>query len=491
MNPKTITRSAIACGVAAALIGGYTGFGIASFHPAQAATAAAVVAAETPARVSGPTENFSAIVERYGPAVVNISVTSKGHQIPTANQQDDEAGGDASQFFHGFPMPRQPQRDDTTVQHGLGSGFIISADGTILTNAHVVDGATEVIVKLTDRREFKAKVIGTDKQSDIAVLKITANNLPVVKFGTPGLARVGDPVLAIGSPYGFENSATSGIISAKARALPEDTYVPFLQTDVAVNPGNSGGPLFNLQGEVIGINSQIYSRTGGYQGLSFAIPIDVAANVSQQLITTGKVVRGRLGVSIQELNQALGESFGLKSVHGALVSMVDKDGPAAKAGVQAGDVVTRVNGDEINYSADLPAQIALMKPGTNVRLDMVRNGKQLSVDVALGAMKDRSVTLADSESNAPDKLGVLVRPLAKEEQREAGVPSGLLVEQAMGRAARAGIEAGDVIVSVNGVAAVSVEQLQQIISKTSKTGSKLALLVQRDSARIFVPIDLG
>ena len=511
MHPKNLTRSAIAGGVLAALVGGYAGFGIGHFGPAQAAApvaaalsgsanpvasaaSASVSAGPAPAVVvAGPVTNFSAIVERYGPAVVNISVTGKGRQIALADQPDDEdAQSDPrdpfSQFFRGFPRPRAPRGADGAVTHALGSGFIISTDGTILTNAHVVDGAQEVIVKLTDRREFKAKVIGADKQSDVAVLKISATDLPVVKFGNPGASRVGDPVLAIGSPYGFENSATSGIISAKARTLPEGTYVPFLQTDVAVNPGNSGGPLFNLQGEVIGINSQIYSRTGGFQGLSFAIPIDVASNVEQQLVKSGKVTRGRLGIGIQELNQSLVDSFGLKSAHGALVSQVEKDGPAARAGLQAGDVITRVGEQDVNYSTDLPAQIALMKPGTTTRLQVIRNGKPISIDVALGEVQDKRVASAEPVDRSRGRLGVAVRALAPEEQREAGVPSGLLVEQATGPAARAGIQAGDVIVSVNGAPVSSVAQLQQIVGKT---GKKLALLIQREESRIFVPIDLG
>ena len=509
MISKNITRSALATGIAAALIGGYAGFGMTHSATAQAAASAAVPApvTQTPTAsgAAGSVTNFSGIVERFGPAVVNISVTGRAHQIPMANRGDDNDDGQPdeqagpqldprdplSQFFRGLPHgPRGPRGQDAPATHALGSGFIISADGTILTNAHVVEGAQEVIVKLTDRREFRAKVIGADKQTDVAVLKITANDLPVVKLGNPSATRVGEPVLAIGSPYGFENSATSGIVSAKARSLPEGTYVPFLQTDVAVNPGNSGGPLFNLQGEVIGINSQIYSRTGGYQGLSFAIPIDVATNVGQQLLASGKVTRGRLGVGIQELNQSLGESFGLKSVHGALVSMVDKDGPAARAGLQPGDVITRVDDHEVNYSTDLPAQIALMKPGSTARLAVIRNGKPLAVTVAIGIMQDKRVANAGAETGAParGKLGVVVRPLAPQERQETGVPAGLLVEQAAGPAARAGLQAGDVIVSVNGTVVASVAQLQQIVNGA---GKKVALLVQRENARIFVPIDLG
>lgn len=485
MKPKNITRTAIAGGVFAALVSAYAGFGIGHFDPAHATAAVASAVAPAAPTLVAPATNFAGIVDRYGPAVVNISVTGSGHQVPLADQSGDQQAPDLSQFFRGFQPPRNAEAEPV---HALGSGFIINASGLILTNAHVVEGAQEVVVKLTDRREFKARVLGADRLSDVAVLKIDATDLPVVKFGNPSATRVGDPVLAIGSPYGFENTATSGIISAKARSLPEGSYVPFLQTDVALNPGNSGGPLFNLQGEVIGINSQIYSRTGGYQGLSFAIPIDVASNVEQQLVASGKVSRGHLGIAVQELNPALVESFGLKSVHGALVSSVDKNGPAGRAGLQSGDVITRVGDHDVNYSSDLPVQIALIKPGTATRLDVLRKGQPLSVEVTVGAMNDKKVAMADAAVPARGKLGVVVRELARDEQRQAGVPSGLLVEQVSGAAARAGIVPGDVIVSANGVPVASGEQLQQMVAKS---GKKMALLVQRDETRIFVPIDLG
>ena len=369
-----------------------------------------------------------------------------------------------------------------------GSGFIVRGDGLILTNAHVVDGAREVMVKLTDRREFKAKVLGADKQSDVAVIKINAANLPVVQFGDPDSIRVGEPVLAIGSPYGFENSATAGIVSATSRSLPDDTYVPFIQTDAAVNPGNSGGPLFNLKGQVIGINSQIYSRTGGYQGLSFAIPINVAMQVSEQLVHSGKVTRGRLGVGIQEVNQALADSFGLKKLQGALVSSVDPDGPAARAGLQAGDVIVRMQGQDINRSADLPAQVAALKPGTVTTLDVIRNGAPKTLAVTIGEMTETTLAKNTTPERQQGRLGVAVRPLAKDEQRQAGVAGGLLVEAASGAAAKAGIQPGDVIVSLNGTPVSKPEQLQQLVQKA---GKHVALLVQRDAARIFVPVELG
>ena len=496
MYQKNTIRSAIASGVAAALIGGYAGFSTTHSDAVHAAMPPAVGAQQILAPVQGvaPTASFSSIVQQFGPAVVNISVTGKSHQVPASDQQDQNGQGDPrdpwSQFFRNFPNQRPPGAEPGPQSHGLGSGFIISADGTILTNAHVVDGAQEVVVKLIDRREFKAKVLGVDKLTDVAVLKIKATNLPVVRLGNPAATQVGDPVLAIGSPYGFENSATSGIVSAKGRALPDGAYVPFIQTDVAVNPGNSGGPLFNLRGEVIGINSQIYSRTGGFQGLSFAIPIDLATNIEQQLAASGKVTRGRLGVSIQDLTQSLGDSFGLKTVHGALVSMVDSGGPADKAGLKPGDVITKVGEHDVNYSAELPAQIAMMTPGTSTRLEVIRHGEPIAVAVTIGALGDKTLASAATGDDAthPGKLGVAVRPLASQEQREAGMPPGLLVEQVTGRAEHAGIQVGDVIVSVNGTPVASVQKLQETIGKAGKS---VALLVQRENARIFIPIDMG
>ena len=392
------------------------------------------------------------------------------------------------EFFRRFGpnLPRTPQGPD--MQGGLGSGFVVGSDGVILTNAHVVDGAEEVIVKLTDKREFKAKVTGVDRRSDVAVLKIDAANLPVVKLGDPGNMKVGEWVLAIGSPFGFENTATAGIVSAKSRALPDGTYVPFIQTDVAVNPGNSGGPLFNLNGEVIGINSQIYTRSGGYQGLSFAIPIDVATKVKDQLVAHGKVVRGRLGVSIQDVNQALAESFGLKQTKGALVSGVEKDGPAAAAGLQAGDVIVGINDKPIDVSADLPARVGDMQPGTRARLEVIRKGESRRIEVALGEMKDPKGAAAENAQAANGKLGLVVRQLDPDERRQAGLSGGLVVEQAAGPAARAGIRPGDVILSINGNPVKSVEDLRSL---AAKAGKHAALLVQREDAKIFVPVDLG
>jgi serine protease Do len=494
MHRKTFTRGIMAVSIAAVLAGGYAHFEMPGVTQARAAVP--LLAPANPPPVTGVAAapvDFSAIVARYGPAVVNISVTSEAAQA-SGNDAEGVPGLDPNdpfyEFFRRFGIPRPPQGQgqDRPLVRSQGSGFIVRADGLILTNAHVVDGAQEVTVKLTDRRELKAKVLGVDKQSDVAVIKINASNLPVVQLGDPDSIRVGEPVLAIGAPYGFENSATAGIVSATSRSLPDDTYVPFIQTDAAVNPGNSGGPLFNLKGQVVGINSQIYSRTGGYQGLSFAIPINVAMSVSDQLVHSGKVTRGRLGVGIQEVNQALADSFGLKKLQGALVTNVEKDGPAAKSGLQAGDVIVRMQGQDVNRSADLPAQVAALKPGTVATLEVIRNGTPKTLSVTIGEMKEATLAQNRTPQQQQGRLGVAVRPLASDEQRQAGVTGGVLVEAASGAAAKAGIQPGDVIVSLNGTPISKAEQLQELVRKA---GKHVALLVQRDTARIFVPVDLG
>jgi len=393
------------------------------------------------------------------------------------------------EFFKRFqgPMPRQMPRG-AVPQHALGSGFIISADGTILTNAHVVAGAKEVTVKLTDRREFKAKIIGVDRATDVAVIKIDAKDLPTVVIGNPDEVKPGQWVLAIGSPFGMENTVTSGIISAKYRALPDENYVPFIQTDVAVNPGNSGGPLLNTKGEVIGMNSQIYSHTGSYEGLSFAIPIDVAMKVKDQLAKYGKVERGRIGVTIQSLNQDLAKSFGLATPDGALISGVEKDSPAAKAGLKVGDVILKFNGQPIAESTQLPSRVADVKPGSSVKLEIWRKGGTEEVTVTLGAVKDGQLASNERGAKPQGKLGVAVRPLTPDEREQSGMTEGLLVENADGPAARAGIQAGDVLLSLNGTALNSAEQLRSLVSKS---GKNIALLVQRGEARMFIPVEVG
>ncbi len=440
--------------------------------------------AQTKASITLP--DFSEIAANQGKAVVNISVSGKtksGLQnfqgLPGTDPNDP-----FYEFFRRFQIPG-PQGGQPT--HGLGSGFIISSDGVILTNAHVVADADEVIVKLTDKRELKAKVLGADKLSDVAVLKVDAKDLPVVKIGDTNRARVGEWVVAIGSPFGFENSVTAGIISAKSRSLPDEGYVPFLQTDVAINPGNSGGPLFNLDGEVIGINSQIYTRSGGYQGLSFAIPIDVAMKAEKQLMDHGKVSRGRLGVLIQEVNQDLATSFGLDKPVGALVSSVEKDSPAENAGIVTGDVIMKFNGKEIIHSADLPPLVADLTPGSTASLEIWHKGKIKTLSMTVGEMKN---TLAQGESKdvSKGKLGLAVRPLTPEERTktELAKDEGVMVERVEdGPAAQAGIRPGDVITSVNGEKVSSAENLR---SAAEKTGARLALHIVRGKMKLFVAV---
>lgn len=480
---KKLTKTVAAVAVVAALGGAYSLGHLHTIPDANAMPPQAPVAAPAPLPVAGTAlPDMRSIVAANTAAVVNISVS--GTRKTSAALPNMDPDDPFQQFFRRFggPAPRE-----STPMQGQGSGFIIHPAGTILTNAHVVEGADEVTVKLNDKREFKARVLGADKASDVAVLKIEAQNLPTVRVGSTAQTRVGEWVLAIGSPFGFESSASAGIVSAKSRALPDGSYVPFLQTDVAVNPGNSGGPLFNMNGEVIGINSQIYSRSGGYQGLSFAIPIEVAMNVEQQIVATGKVERGRIGVSIQEVNQALADSFGLGKPAGALVSSVEKQGPAARAGLEAGDVILGIDGKSIEASSELPAAVALKKPGETARLQIWRKGKTQDIEVTVGRFAAEKVAAAEPPSANKGRLGVAVRPLSPEEKRQADVRGGLLVEEASGAAARAGIRPGDIIVSVNDQAIESIEQLRGAIAKA---GKKAAILVERGAARIFVPVEL-
>ncbi len=481
--------------LAAGVVGGA---GVEALHSSRATAAptptAAVAPATTPATAAAPVgtiapPDFSQITARYGPAVVNISVS--GMRKTAADESGPEAfQGDPFEFFRRFQqgqgggmMPRNvPVR-------GQGSGFILSADGIILTNAHVVKDASEVTVKLTDRREFRAKVLGADPRTDVAVLKIEAKNLPVVALGNVKDLRVGEWVLAIGSPFGFENTVTAGVVSAKGRSLPADSAVPFIQTDVAVNPGNSGGPLFNSRGEVVGINSQIYSQSGGYQGVSFAIPIDVATHVKNQIVATGKVEHARLGVAVQEVNQALADSFNLDRPEGALVSSVEKGSPADKAGLQSGDVIRGVDGQPVVASGDLPAIISRSTPGDSVKLDVWRKGGRVELAARLANSADK-VARAQAGSDAAEggKLGLALRPLEHGEARQAGVAGGLLVEDANGAAARAGVEAGDVLLAVNGAPVTSIEQVRSVLTKAGKS---VALLIQRGDDKIFVPVRIG
>ena len=441
--------------------------------------------------------DFSAMVQHYGPAVVNIAVVTKATPAfnPGDDEDDDSDNGNGNSqgnpfgpnspfgpFFRGQPFQGRP-----APVRGEGSGFIIKSDGVIMTNAHVVNGATEVVVRMTDRREYTAKVIGVDTRSDIAIIKIEAKDLPVVKVGDSRGLKVGEWVLAIGAPFGFENSATAGIVSAKGRTL-DSGYVPFIQTDVPINPGNSGGPLFNMKGEVVGVNSQIYSRSGGYQGVSFSIPIDVAMQVSGQLQTSGHVTRGKIGVTIQRVTQGLSDSFGLPQPEGALVSSVEKGGPAEKAGVEPGDVILKLNGQPLNNSEELPVLVAGMTPGSSVNLEIWRNHGAKNLTVTLGALEDKRTAANGAPREQGGKLGLAVRPLSPEEQRQSNTKGGLVVERATGPAAEAGIQPGDVVLAANGATVNNADDLKSAVEKSK---GHIALLIQRGEARIFVPVRVG
>jgi serine protease Do len=458
---------------------------------AAAVAAPAAEAAQNSAPVAGrygaALPDFAALAEHYGPAVVNVAIVGK--QQAVADFPGMSPNDPFFDFFRRFgqPMPRNQQ-----PIRGEGSGFIVSPDGYILTNAHVVENADEVTVKTTDRREYTAKVVGVDQQTDVAVLKIDAKNLPTVQLGDPDKLRPGEWVVAIGSPFGFENSVTAGIVSATSRAMPGGNYTPFIQTDVAVNPGNSGGPLFNMNGEVVGINSQIYSRTGGYMGVSFAIPINVASSVKDQLIKTGHVTRSRIGVSIQDVTAQLAESFGLDRPRGALVGMVEDDGPGAKGGIKAGDVILEVDGDTIETSPQVPVLIASKKPGTPVSIEVWRNGGTKELTVRPVQMEEKGERVANNDSQQGDetaKLGLAVRPLTQQEKRQAETDGDLLVEQVDGPAAGAGVQPGDIILGVNGAKVKSIDELRAAAKK--RNGKVVALLIERDNAQIFVPVRVG
>ena len=487
MSLRLGTRKLLIAAVIPAVFGAYYAVTLPGHPSAIAATQNS--AATSPAAVQ-QLPNFTQIVEQNGPSVVNVSVTKSPQAGPQAQIPGTPEDDPLNQFFRRFGPP-QPQ-GEPPMQRGQGSGFIVSADGIILTNAHVVADATDINVKLTDKREFDAKVLGVDKRTDIAVLKIEAKSLPFVRIGDAEHLKVGEWVAAIGSPFGFENTVTSGIVSAKARSLPDENYVPFIQTDVAVNPGNSGGPLFNLNGEVVGINSQIFSRTGGYMGLSFAIPIDVAMKIKDELVQNGKVTRGRIGVQIQEVNQALANSFGLPKTQGALIAGVEPGSPADKAGLKSGDVVLGVNGKEVTQLGQLSGEIAGMKPGSSAKLDVWRNGSRTAIDVRIGELEEpQNIAAAGqgAEGHTP-KLGLTVRELGPEERAQLKTDAGLVVQNVSGAAARAGIQPGDVILALNDTPLKTIDQLKSLVQKTEKSKT-VALLVQRDEARIYVPLQVG
>ncbi len=455
------------------------------------ATTALALALVAPASAKDAVD-VADLVEKHGPAVVNISTTKLvkrgGEGFPFALPDDEAMQEFFRRFFPGGPGgPGGPAQE--IPARGAGSGFIVSSDGYILTNAHVVKGADEVEVKLIDKRKFSAKVVGADSRTDIAVIRITATNLPTVKLGDPARLRVGEAVVAIGSPFGFENSVTAGIVSAKGRSLPSESYVPYIQTDVPINPGNSGGPLFNLRGEVVGINSQIYSRSGGYQGVSFAIPIDVAMDVAEQLKSAGKVSRGWLGVVIQEVTADLADSFGLDRPRGALVSQVQPDSPAAKAGLQASDVILQFNGRPVENSGDLPRMVGMAKPGAKIPLQVWRKGRTQDVTVVLGELPGEE-QLAGKNGRTYSRGGLALSELTADQRRELNIDHGLLVEEVTGDAARAGIRVGDVILAVNNGKVATVEAFRKAIAAIPK-GKSAAILVRRGEGSLYVPLKIS
>ncbi|MEQ1602438.1 MAG: DegQ family serine endoprotease [Methylophilaceae bacterium] len=447
--------------------------------------------------------DFTELAEKQGASVVNISVTqavqnNRGNLgSPFQGGTQDELMGE---FFRRFGIPTpdgnggQADPRNNPKSQSLGSGFIISQDGYILTNAHVVNEADEILVKLSDKREFKAKVIGADRRTDVALIKIEASGLPKVTLGDPEKLKVGEWVVAIGSPFGLENTMTAGIVSAKGRALPQENFVPFIQTDVAINPGNSGGPLFNMKGEVVGINSQIYSRSGGYMGLSFAIPINVALDISNQLKSSGKITRGWLGVAIQDISKELAESFGMKNTNGALVAGVEKGTPAEKGGLEAGDVILKFDGKFIASSSDLPKVVAATKPGKTVPVEVLRKAARRNVNITVGQMpNDKAEASAiQNSATAPElnRIGLTLQELTAQQKRSLNGKNGLLVLDAQGSAAQAGIRRGDVILGLNNNAVQNLEQFDKQVAAIA-SGKTIALLVLRGENTLYVPVKVG
>ncbi|MDX8398644.1 MAG: DegQ family serine endoprotease [Gallionellaceae bacterium] len=439
--------------------------------------------------------DFTELVEQQGAAVVNVSTTKIIHNAHAVPGMPKLPQGDPfNDFFRRF-APQAPHDQKT---QSLGSGFIISSDGYILTNAHVVDRADEITVRLTDKREFKAKVIGADKRTDVALLKIEATGLPQISLGNVEMLKVGEWVVAIGSPFGFDSSVTAGIVSAKGRSLPQESFVPFIQTDVAINPGNSGGPLFNMNGEVVGINSQIYSRSGGYMGLSFSIPIDVAMDVVKQLRSTGKVTRGRIGVVIQDVTRELADSFGLSQATGALISNVEKNGPADKAGVKASDVILKFDGKVVKGSIDLPRIVAGTYPGSKVTVELWRKGAVHDVTLLVGEIVDNAQAAQQGHKNAGkaaphsesfERLGLELAELTTEQKAELKIADGLLVISVKGAAERSDLSRGDIILAIGNFAIKSVSQFNEVLKQIPKSRN-VALLVRRGEVASYVAIKL-
>jgi serine protease Do len=456
----------------------------------------AVVFAGSAAAQARELPDFTQLVEDQGTAVVNISTTQAVRRpaIPQLPNIEDE---EVLEFFRRFIPRQQPPGPGARPEpRSLGSGFIISADGYILTNAHVVEGAEEINVRFTDKREYKAKVIGSDKRTDVALIKIEASGLPAVRFGDASKLKVGEWVVAIGSPFGFENSVTAGIVSAKGRSLPQENFVPFIQTDVAINPGNSGGPLFNMRGEVVGINSQIYSRTGGFMGLSFAIPIDVALDVQRQLRERGRVSRGRIGVVIQEVTRDIATSFGLDRPRGALINSVEKGSPADKAGFEATDIITRFDGKAVEGSSDLPRIVGATRPGSQVPVEVWRKGASRTLTVTVGELQEDRVASREpprgqkSTEQAANRLGVVLAELSAEQKRDYKLGHGLVVTEVRPDA-RAELRRGDVLLTVvhkgQHTELKSVEQFNKLLNALDK-GAVLTLQVRRGESTAFVTV---
>ena len=463
-------------------------------------TAALWAQAPSPALAQTGLPDFTELAERNSPAVVNIRTLERSGSTRSAGSGQGEVDPRMEEFFRrfGIPMPgqgprrgQQPDEEQQQQQRGVGSGFILSADGFVMTNAHVVEGADEVMVTLTDKREFKARIIGSDQRTDVAVVKIEASGLPFVKIGDANRLKVGEWVLAIGSPFGLDNTVTAGIVSAKQRDTGD--YLPLIQTDVAINPGNSGGPLLNMRGEVVGINSQIYSRSGGYQGIAFAIPIDEAMRVADQLRSTGRVIRGRIGVSIAPVTKDVAESIGLGKPAGALVRSVEAGGPAEKAGIEAGDIITRVDGKVIDKSGDLPRIIGSVKPGSRATLQVFRRGTTRDVAVTVAEFEpDKAPTRrpAAEGTSAPtpkNALGISAVDLSDAQRRELKVKGGVRVESVEGVAARAGLREGDVIIAFDNAEVTDAKQFANLVAKVDKT-KPVSALVRRGEWTNFVVI---
>ncbi len=441
--------------------------------------------------------DFTDLAEKQGPTVVNISTTQVRERRANPQAPNLDEDDPLYDFFRRF-VPRQPnpgQSPRELESRSLGSGFFISADGYILTNAHVVDSADEITVRLTDKREFKARVIGADRRTDLALIKIEASGLPSVRMGDPNRLRVGEWVIAIGSPFGFDSTVTAGIVSAKGRSLPQENFVPFIQTDVAINPGNSGGPLFNMRGEVVGINSQIYSRTGGFMGLSFAIPIDVAMDVTNQLRTTGRVSRGRIGVVIQEVSKELADSFGLSRPAGALVNSVEKGGPAEKAGIETGDIILKFDGKPVSSSAELPRIVGSTKPGSRSAMEVWRKGATREITVTVGELpEDRIAGRTERRSKPPEqaanRLGFAVADLTAEQKRDLRIGGGVIVEEVRNNR-RADVRAGDVITAMTSKGQTtelkSVEQFNKLLGQVERAAT-ITLHVRRGESNLFVTV---